>query len=67
MRTIIAASAVAIVSALGVAAPASADPLPIRETAIKSLSFQYRDGQICHNIKIVVNGEPTVDEVGCQP
>jgi hypothetical protein len=67
MRTIIVA--VAVVAGLGIAGPAFAadDSGPIRETSIKSLSFQYEDGQVCHNFKIVVNGETVVDDVGCQP
>lgn len=69
MRKIIGALAVAIVAALGIGAPASAadDRGLVRETSIKSLSFQYENGQICHNVRIVVNGEVLVDDVGCQP
>jgi hypothetical protein len=69
MKKIIgAAFAVAVVAGLGIAGPASASGSgPVRETAVKSLSFQYRDGQICHNVKIVANGEVLVEDVSCQP
>lgn len=69
MRTLVAALVVAVVAALGIAAPASADEDSglIRETSVKSLSFQFEDGQVCHNVKIVANGETVVDDVGCQP
>lgn len=58
--------AVAVVGGLRIAGPAAADGL-VKETAVKSLSFQFEDGQICHDIKIVANGEVVVDEVGGQP
>lgn len=69
MRTIVAALALAVVAGLGLAPSASAshDQGPIRETSIKSLSFQYEDGRLCHNFKVVVNGETAVDDVSCAP
>ena len=69
MMKIIGVLAVAIVAALGITAPATAtdDSGPVRETSIKSLSFQYENGRICHNVKIVANGEVLVEDVGCQP
>jgi hypothetical protein len=65
MKKTLGAVAVAIVAGLGFAAPASAGP--IGETSIKSLSFQYENGQVCHNVLIVANGEVVVEDVSCQP
>ena len=68
MKKIIGVLAVAVVAGLGIASPASAgDGTTVGETSIKSLSFRYENGQVCHNVKIVANGQVVVDEVGCQP
>lgn len=58
---------VAVMAGLSLAAPASAANGPVRETAVKSLSFQYDEARVCHNVKVVANGQVLVDNVGCQP
>ena len=69
MKKIIAAVALAVVVGLGVAAPpAVADHGGlVHETSVKSLSFHVEDGKLCHNIKVVANGETVVEDVSCQP
>ena len=69
MKKIVAALALAVLAGLGIAAPPAVadDAGLVRETSIKSLSFHVEDGRLCHNVKVVANGETLVEDVSCQP